>query len=103
MISRELKFKLSEIMEELPEKVLWKFSDFVKASKDVEYLAKTCNPSIVRALIKLEKYRRSVIDAVKHNGFDPETRRKIIDLIYEIYNNAIDTAEKEFEVCFFGK
>lgn len=96
--------ELVELIPELPEEVLIDVNSFVRVANNLKQLARTCSPSLIREAIKLEKYKRNAIETIrkiwlKERAIDDETARKAIDFVYNLYNNTIQTAEREFETC----
>ncbi|HDH44746.1 MAG TPA: hypothetical protein ENG66_05080 [Thermococcus sp.] len=86
--------------------ILQDINSFVRVASNLKQLARSCSPFLIREAIKLEKYRRNAVETIrnawlKEKRIDAETARKVIDFIYELYNDTIQTAEKEFEACLF--
>ena len=90
-----------QVVEGLPYDLLEDFNHFVKASNDVKSLARLRDPSVIRAAVRLEKHRKLLVDAIKKKRkdgvLDDDTVKKAVDLIYRIYNETLDVAEKELK------
>jgi len=73
----------------------------------LKFLARSCSPKIVEGAVKLEKYRRIVVDSIrdawlKQGRLDDETAREAIDLVYDIYRDSLKEATKDLEVCLMS-
>ena len=96
--------RISIVISNLPEDVLVDFNAFVRVANDLKFLARSCSPKIVEGAVKLEKYRRIVVDSIrdawlKQGRLDDETAREAIDLVYDIYRDSLKEATKDLEVC----
>jgi len=96
--------RVSIVISNLPEDVLADLNAFVRVANDLKSLARSCSPKIVEGAVKLEKYRRIVVDSIrnawlKQGRLDDETAREAIDLVYDIYKKSLREATKDLEVC----
>ena len=96
--------RISIVISNLPEDVLVDFNAFVRVANDLKFLARSCSPKIVEGAVKLEKYRRIVVDSIrdawlKQGRLDDKTAREAIDLVYDIYKSSLEEATKDLEVC----
>jgi len=85
--------RVSIVISNLPEDVLVDLNAFVRVANDLKSLARSCSPKIVEGAVKLEKYRRIVVDSIrnawlKQRRLDDETAREAIDLVYDIYSTS---------------
>ncbi len=93
-----------EFLDELTPEALEDFNSFVRVANNVKRYAKSCNPSVVREIAKLEKFKRSTINTIrdawlKKKVISDEAARKAIDYVHELFNQTIDEAEYSLEVC----
>ena len=96
--------RVSIVISNLPEDVLVDLNAFVRVANDLKSLARSCSPKIVEGAVKLEKYRRIVVDSIrnawlKQRRLDDKTAREAIDLVYDIYRSSLEEATKNLEVC----
>ena len=96
--------RVSIVISNLPEDVLADLNAFVRVANDLKSLARSCSPKIVEGAVKLEKYRRIVVDSIRdawlrQGRLDDETAREAIDLVYDIYKSSLEEATKDLEVC----
>jgi len=96
--------RVSIVISNLPEDVLADLNAFVRVANDLKSLARSCSPKIVEGAVKLEKYRRIVVDSIrnawlKQRRLDDKTAREAIDLAYDIYRSSLEEATKNLEVC----
>ena len=96
--------RVSIVISNLPEDVLADLNAFVRVANDLKSLARSCSPKIVEGAVKLEKYRRIVVDSIrnawlKQRRLDDKTAREAIDLVYDIYRSSLEEATKNLEVC----
>ena len=99
--------RVSIVISNLPEDVLVDLNAFVRVANDLKSLARSCSPKIVEGAVKLEKYRRIVVDSIrdawlKQGRLDDETAREAIDLVYDIYRDSLKEATKDLEVCLMS-
>lgn len=95
---------LSEVITGLDFDSLREIKSFTRVANNIKQLAKGCNPSIVREVAKLEKFRKSAIETIRKNWLerkviDETTARKAIDLIYMKYDDALSSAENSLALC----
>ncbi len=102
--SQARKGTILEFLDELTPEALEDFNSFVRTANNVKRFAKSCNPSVVREVAKLEKFKRAAIETIragwlKKRVISDNAARMAIDYIHELYNEAIDEAEYGLEVC----
>ena len=67
-------------------------------------LARSCSPKVVEGAVKLERYKRAVIDSIrkawlKQKKLDDKTAREAIDIVHDLFNRTLEEATLELEVC----
>jgi len=96
---------LLNFINEMSPEALTDFRSFVSVANNLKRLAKTCNPRLVREATKLERFKRTAVESIRRDWLERKimgdsAARKAIDYVYRLYNDAIDDAEHQLDVCF---
>ncbi len=90
--------EVCNIIKEVPLPVLEDFRLFVRVAKSVLSLSKDKDPTVLREVAKMEKYRKLVIETAKREMSIEEARR-VIRCVNNYFDFILTSAEKNLEFC----